>query len=208
MSNIRENEGLFTRCTTLPWPLLNRTSLVLLPHGRVRGTYFSGMNMCTDLRRHQPIRTAEDPRRARDRGSRKPEGERRRPQGSRGPHQRFVSNVPPGVPDCSARWAILQSSGRFRTTRSSQRSRRCSKVRPTARAVSFVNQHASFRAAYQTEIDNLTKRSKAAESAFLNVYKVFAEAPDPYPLLEAAVVCLCYNWARIVLTTTHHRTRP
>ncbi|OJT15752.1 Protein CASP [Trametes pubescens] len=41
--------------------------------------------------------------------------------------------------------------------------------------------------AYQTEIDNLTKRSKAAESAFLNVYKVFAEAPDPYPLLEAAV---------------------
>ncbi|KIY49113.1 hypothetical protein FISHEDRAFT_65554 [Fistulina hepatica ATCC 64428] len=41
--------------------------------------------------------------------------------------------------------------------------------------------------AYQAEIDNLTKRSKASESAFLNVYKVFAEAPDPYPLLEAAV---------------------
>ncbi|KAG7098747.1 hypothetical protein E1B28_000657 [Marasmius oreades] len=41
--------------------------------------------------------------------------------------------------------------------------------------------------AYQTEIDNLTKRSKASENAFLNVYKVLAEAPDPYPLLEVAV---------------------
>ncbi|KAJ3814816.1 CASP C terminal-domain-containing protein [Lentinula lateritia] len=41
--------------------------------------------------------------------------------------------------------------------------------------------------AYQTEIDNLTKRSKTSESAFLNVYKVLAEAVDPYPLLEAAV---------------------
>ncbi|KAI0780119.1 CASP C terminal-domain-containing protein [Fomes fomentarius] len=41
--------------------------------------------------------------------------------------------------------------------------------------------------AYQTEIDNLTKRSKFAENAFLNVYKVLAEAPDPYPFLEAAV---------------------
>ena len=34
----------------------------------------------------------------------------------------------------------------------------------------------------------MTKRSKTAENAFLNVYKVLAEAPDPYPLLEAAVV--------------------
>lgn len=42
-------------------------------------------------------------------------------------------------------------------------------------------------AAYQTEIDALTKRSKVAESAFLNVYKLLAEAPDPYPLLDAAV---------------------
>ncbi|KIJ67999.1 hypothetical protein HYDPIDRAFT_83675 [Hydnomerulius pinastri MD-312] len=41
--------------------------------------------------------------------------------------------------------------------------------------------------AYQQEIDNLTKRSKISESAFLNVYKVLAEAPDPYPLLEAVV---------------------
>ena len=47
--------------------------------------------------------------------------------------------------------------------------------------------------AYQTEIDSLTKRSKTAENAFLNVYKVLAEAPDPYPLLEAAVVCLSHH---------------
>ena len=46
----------------------------------------------------------------------------------------------------------------------------------------------TFYPAYQTEIDNLTKRSKTSENAFLNVYKVLAEAPDPYPLLEAAVV--------------------
>ncbi|KAI0318257.1 CASP C terminal-domain-containing protein, partial [Amylostereum chailletii] len=41
--------------------------------------------------------------------------------------------------------------------------------------------------AYQTEIDSLTKRCKFAENAFLDVYKVLAEAPDPYPLLEAAI---------------------
>ncbi|PPQ89695.1 hypothetical protein CVT25_014096 [Psilocybe cyanescens] len=41
--------------------------------------------------------------------------------------------------------------------------------------------------AYQTEIDSLTKRSKASDNAFLHVYKVLAEVPDPYPLLEAAV---------------------
>lgn len=29
-----------------------------------------------------------------------------------------------------------------------------------------------------------------AENAFLDLYKVLAEAPDPYPLLEAAVVRL------------------
>jgi homeobox protein cut-like len=44
-----------------------------------------------------------------------------------------------------------------------------------------------FESAYQTEIDALTKRSKTSESAFLNIYKLLAEAPDPYPLLEAAV---------------------
>ncbi|THH03436.1 hypothetical protein EW145_g6255 [Phellinidium pouzarii] len=40
---------------------------------------------------------------------------------------------------------------------------------------------------YQTEIDNLTKRSKTSENAFLSLYKRLAEAPDPFPLLDAAV---------------------
>ena len=52
--------------------------------------------------------------------------------------------------------------------------------------------------AYQTEIDSLTKRSKSAESAFLNLYKVLADAPDPYPLLEAAVVrYFLYVWVTL-----------
>lgn len=41
--------------------------------------------------------------------------------------------------------------------------------------------------AYQGEIDNLTRRSKTSETSFLNVYKLLADAPDPYPLLDAAV---------------------
>ena len=49
-----------------------------------------------------------------------------------------------------------------------------------------------FILAYQSEIDALTKRSKVSENAFLSVYKVLAEAPDPYPLLEVAVVGLAF----------------
>ena len=41
--------------------------------------------------------------------------------------------------------------------------------------------------AYQGMIDALTNRSKIAESAFLSLYKLLAEAPDPYPILEATV---------------------
>jgi homeobox protein cut-like len=41
--------------------------------------------------------------------------------------------------------------------------------------------------AYQGMIDALTNRSKTAESAFLSIYKLLAEAPDPYPILEATV---------------------
>ena len=41
--------------------------------------------------------------------------------------------------------------------------------------------------AYQTEIDTLTKRSKAAENAFLNVHSALTRAPDPYPLLEVTL---------------------
>ena len=36
-------------------------------------------------------------------------------------------------------------------------------------------------------IDALTNRSKTAESAFLSLFKLLAEAPDPYPILEATV---------------------
>ncbi|KAJ3324599.1 camp-dependent protein kinase catalytic subunit [Boothiomyces sp. JEL0866] len=36
---------------------------------------------------------------------------------------------------------------------------------------------------YQNEIDSINKRSKNAESAFLNLYKIFAEVADPYPIL-------------------------
>ncbi|KAH9978937.1 CASP C terminal-domain-containing protein [Lactifluus volemus] len=50
-----------------------------------------------------------------------------------------------------------------------------------------VNAFKGLLKSYQTEIDNLTKRSKLAETAFLSVYKTLADAPDPYPLLEAAV---------------------
>lgn len=41
--------------------------------------------------------------------------------------------------------------------------------------------------AYQTQIDFLTQQSKSSSSAFLTLYKLLAEAPDPYPLLDAAV---------------------
>ncbi|XP_063722033.1 protein CASP-like isoform X2 [Symsagittifera roscoffensis] len=37
---------------------------------------------------------------------------------------------------------------------------------------------------FQNEIDDLTNRSKAAEAAFLTVYKRIVEAPDPVPSLE------------------------
>lgn len=42
-------------------------------------------------------------------------------------------------------------------------------------------------AAYQTFIDLLTNHSKSVNSAFLQAYTSFSDAPDPYPLLEAAV---------------------
>ncbi|KAG8720332.1 hypothetical protein FRC08_000560 [Ceratobasidium sp. 394] len=41
--------------------------------------------------------------------------------------------------------------------------------------------------AYQNEIDALTKRCKASDNAFLGVYKLLAEAPDPHPLLNSVV---------------------
>lgn len=40
---------------------------------------------------------------------------------------------------------------------------------------------------YQSEVDNLTKRGKFAETSFMNVYQALVEAPDPTPLLEASI---------------------
>lgn len=37
---------------------------------------------------------------------------------------------------------------------------------------------------FQIEIDNLSKRSKAAEAAFLNIYKRIIDVPDPMPVFE------------------------
>ncbi|KAM6593671.1 hypothetical protein CsatA_001374 [Cannabis sativa] len=38
---------------------------------------------------------------------------------------------------------------------------------------------------FQDEVDNLTKRAKFAENAFLNIYQKIYEAPDPYPSLAS-----------------------
>ena len=40
---------------------------------------------------------------------------------------------------------------------------------------------------FQSEIDSLTKRAKAAEQAFLSVYTKLHDAPDPVAILEGAV---------------------
>jgi hypothetical protein len=50
--------------------------------------------------------------------------------------------------------------------------------------------HFNLPLAYQSEIDAITKRTKLAENAFLGVYKTLAEAPDPAPVFEAAVVSM------------------
>ena len=41
---------------------------------------------------------------------------------------------------------------------------------------------------YQEEVDNLTKRAKFGENAFLNIYQKLYEAPDPYPALASSAV--------------------
>ncbi|KAG5522608.1 hypothetical protein RHGRI_034684 [Rhododendron griersonianum] len=38
---------------------------------------------------------------------------------------------------------------------------------------------------YQEEVDNLTKRAKFGENAFLNIYQKLYEAPDPFPVLAS-----------------------
>jgi len=41
---------------------------------------------------------------------------------------------------------------------------------------------------YQEEVDNLTKRAKFGENAFLNIYQKLYEAPDPVPALSSGAV--------------------
>lgn len=41
---------------------------------------------------------------------------------------------------------------------------------------------------FQAEIDALSKRSKASETAFLSIYKKLVDVPDPLPILEQSVV--------------------
>ncbi|GMQ11230.1 hypothetical protein CsSME_00053940 [Camellia sinensis var. sinensis] len=43
---------------------------------------------------------------------------------------------------------------------------------------------------YQEEVDNLTKRAKYGENAFLNIYQKLYEAPDPYPVLSSIAVSI------------------
>jgi homeobox protein cut-like len=83
----------------------------------------------------------------------------------------------------------VQTSEGCLRTRNYRRSRDCSNVSTTL--CRGQAQPAYSPKAYQTEIDSLTKRAKVAENAFLSAYKVLAEAPDPYPLLETAIVRCC-----------------
>ena len=56
-------------------------------------------------------------------------------------------------------------------------------------------------------IDALTTRSKTAESAFLSIYKLLAEAPDPYPILEATVSELANTEEAAKLTEENAKLR-
>ncbi|OAD75148.1 hypothetical protein PHYBLDRAFT_111647 [Phycomyces blakesleeanus NRRL 1555(-)] len=50
-----------------------------------------------------------------------------------------------------------------------------------------LSQFKSLLKGYQSEIDNITRRTKYSENAFLTLYKLLVNAPDPAPLFEAAV---------------------
>lgn len=55
---------------------------------------------------------------------------------------------------------------------------------------------------YQEEVDNLTKRAKFGENAFLNIYQKLYEAPDPYPVLASITVSTLSSFCslRIIYT--------
>ncbi|KAH7652898.1 Transcription factor/CCAAT displacement protein CDP1 protein [Dioscorea alata] len=54
-----------------------------------------------------------------------------------------------------------------------------------ASAEEKLNLFNSLLKGYQEEVDNLTKRAKFGENAFLNIYQKLYEAPDPYPALAS-----------------------
>lgn len=56
---------------------------------------------------------------------------------------------------------------------------------------------------FQEEVDNITKRAKFAENAFLNIYQKIYEAPDPYPALASITVISWYS----ISIPIHHRFR-
>eukprot|EP00047_Mylnosiga_fluctuans_P021623 m.107027 g.107027 ORF g.107027 m.107027 type:complete len:649 (+) comp8964_c0_seq1:1835-3781(+) len=58
---------------------------------------------------------------------------------------------------------------------------------------------------FQQEVDTLTKRGKGAEAAFLAVYQKLAVAPDPMPLIDAAIVAQTRMAASKELELTNQR---
>lgn len=71
----------------------------------------------------------------------------------------------------------------------SQKNRRklaeSTRVFKKASAEEKLNLFNSLLKGYQEEVDNLTKRAKFGENAFLNIYQKLYEAPDPYPVLSS-----------------------
>ncbi|KAJ3105442.1 hypothetical protein HDU97_008058 [Phlyctochytrium planicorne] len=58
--------------------------------------------------------------------------------------------------------------------------------------------------AYQFEIDGITKRTKHAETCFLTLYRLLAEAPDPAPLIATLVE---QSKQQTQLTTLQHENK-
>jgi homeobox protein cut-like len=68
-----------------------------------------------------------------------------------------------------------------------------------------LNEWRGLLKAYQTFIDLLTTHSKSTSSAFLQLYSALAEAPDPYPLLEASIDSLVLNQETVPRLTSENQ---
>lgn len=53
---------------------------------------------------------------------------------------------------------------------------------------------------YQEEVDNLTKRAKFGENAFLNIYQKLYEAPDPVHALSSGAVSKPFLFTSLSVT--------